>query len=142
MVKSGVPNLPPESTVSFDRLKAFIQEALTKLGLPKADAATVAALMAEADLQGSDGHGVTRLPQYARRIKAGGFNVRPEIRVVHEHISTAVVNGDNGMGHLVMKRAAEIAIEKARTSGIALGQLAIQQSCRPRLALRHHAARP
>ena len=34
--------------------------------------------MAEADLQGSDGHGVTRLPQYARRIKAGGFNVRPE----------------------------------------------------------------
>ena len=118
-MKSGVPNLPPESTVSFDRLKAFIREALTQLGLPKADAATVAALMAEADLQGSDGHGVTRLPQYARRIKAGGFNVRPEIRVVHEHISTAVVNGDNGMGHLVMKRAAEIAIEKARTSGIA-----------------------
>ena len=47
--------------------------------------ATVATLMAEADLQGSDGHGVTRLPQYARRIKAGGFNVRPNIRVVHEH---------------------------------------------------------
>jgi len=119
VVQSEVPNLPTESTVSFDRLKAFIQEALTKFGLPKADAATVAALMAEADLQGSDGHGVTRLPQYARRIKAGGFNVRPDIRVVHEHISTAVVNGDNGMGHLVMKRAAEIAIEKARTSGIA-----------------------
>jgi L-2-hydroxycarboxylate dehydrogenase (NAD+) len=111
--------LPPESTVSFDRLKAFIQEALAKLGLPEADAATVAALMAEADLQGSDGHGVTRLPQYARRIEAGGFNVRPDIRVVHEHIGTAVVNGDNGMGHLVMKRAAGIAIEKARTSGIA-----------------------
>jgi L-2-hydroxycarboxylate dehydrogenase (NAD+) len=111
--------LPAESTVSFDRLKAFIQEALAKLGLPEADAATVAALMAEADLQGSDGHGVTRLPQYARRIEAGGFNVRPDIRVVHEHIGTAVVNGDNGMGHLVMKRAAGIAIEKARTSGIA-----------------------
>jgi L-2-hydroxycarboxylate dehydrogenase (NAD+) len=119
VVQSEVPNLPPESIVSFDRLKAFIQEALTKLGLPEADAATVAALMAEADLQGSDGHGVTRLPQYARRIKAGGFNVRPDIRVMHEHISTAVVHGDNGMGHLVMKRAAEIAIEKARTSGIA-----------------------
>ena len=41
--------------------------------------------MAEADLQGSDGHGVIRLPQYASRIKAGGFNVRPDIRVVHEH---------------------------------------------------------
>jgi L-2-hydroxycarboxylate dehydrogenase (NAD+) len=106
-------------TVTFDRLKAFIQEALTKLGLPASDAMTVAALMAQADLQGSDGHGVSRLPQYARRIKAGGFNVRPDIKVVREAPATALVNGDNGMGHLVMKRAAEIATEKARTTGIA-----------------------
>jgi L-2-hydroxycarboxylate dehydrogenase (NAD+) len=109
----------PEMTVPVSRLKAFIQEAMTKLGLPETDATAVATLMAEADLQGSDGHGVSRLPQYARRIKAGGFNVRPDIRVVREQASTALVNGDNGMGHLVMKRAAEIAIEKARTSGIA-----------------------
>src|SRR5260221_7957323 len=108
-----------ETTVTFSRLKAFIQEALTKVGLPEQDAATCANLMAEADLQGSDGHGVTRLPQYVRRIKAGGFNVRPNIHVVHDHLSTAVLNGDNGMGHLVMKRAAEMAIEKARTTGIA-----------------------
>jgi len=107
------------STVSFDRLQAFIGEALQRLGLPGDDAMAVAALMAEADLQGSDGHGVSRLPQYARRIKAGGFNVRPNIRVVREHASTALLNGDNGMGHLVMKRAAEIAIEKARSTGIA-----------------------
>ena len=109
----------PELTVTFDRLKAFIGEAMTQLGLPDSDAMTVAALMAEADLQGSDGHGVSRLPQYARRIRAGGFNVRPNIHVVREQASTALVNGDNGMGHLVMKRAAEIAIEKARTTGIA-----------------------
>jgi L-2-hydroxycarboxylate dehydrogenase (NAD+) len=108
-----------ETTVTFSRLKAFIAEALTKLGLPEQDAAVVAGLMAEADLQGSDGHGVSRLPQYVRRIKAGGFNVRPNIHVVHDHLSTAVLNGDNGMGHLVMKRAAEMAIEKARTTGIA-----------------------
>jgi L-2-hydroxycarboxylate dehydrogenase (NAD+) len=106
-------------TVTFGRLKAFIHEALTKLRLPDSDAMTVAALMAEADLQGSDGHGVSRLPQYARRIKAGGFNVRPNIRVVREQLATALVNGDNGMGHLVMKRAAEIAIEKARITGVA-----------------------
>ncbi|SDN33430.1 Ldh family oxidoreductase [Afipia sp. GAS231] len=108
-----------ETTVTLSRLTAFIQEALTKVGLPQQDAAVVAGLMAEADLQGSDGHGVTRLPQYIRRIKAGGFNVRPNIHVVHDHLSTAVLNGDNGMGHLVMKRAAEMAIEKARTTGIA-----------------------
>ena len=76
-----------EPTVTFGRLKAFIQEALTKVGLPDPDAATVAALMAEADLQGSDGHGVSRLPQYVRRIKAGGFNVRPNIRVVRDHLA-------------------------------------------------------
>lgn len=107
------------STVTFDRLKIFIHEALKRLDLPDQDAMTVAGLMAQADLQGSDGHGVSRLPQYARRIKAGGLNVRPNIRVVREQVSTALLNGDNGMGHLVMKRAAEIAIEKARTTGIA-----------------------
>jgi LDH2 family malate/lactate/ureidoglycolate dehydrogenase len=108
-----------ELNVSFDRLTAFIREALTVLGLPAADAKIVATLMAQADLQGSDGHGVTRLPQYARRIKAGGFNVSPNIRVVRDHPGTALIDGDNGMGHLVMKRAAEIAIEKARITGIA-----------------------
>ncbi len=108
----------PPATISFDRLKSFIHEALAKLGLPNDDALTVAALMATADLQGSDGHGISRLPQYARRIKAGGFNVRPDIRVVREHASTALLNGDNGMGHLVMTRAAAIAIEKARATGI------------------------
>jgi LDH2 family malate/lactate/ureidoglycolate dehydrogenase len=108
-----------ERTVSFDRLTDFIRRALVGLGLPEADARTVAALMAEADLQGSDGHGVTRLPPYARRIRAGGFNVVPEIRVVHDHPATALIDGDNGMGHLVMTRAAEIAIAKARVTGIA-----------------------
>src|SRR6476620_7046993 len=109
----------PEISVTCDRLKAFIAEAMTKLGLPEPDALTVATLMAEADLQGSDGHGVSRLPQYARRIQAGGVHVRPDIRIVREHASTALINGDNGMGHLVMKRATEIAIDKARTTGIA-----------------------
>jgi LDH2 family malate/lactate/ureidoglycolate dehydrogenase len=105
-------------SVSFERLKAFIHEAMVRLGLPDNDAATVATLMAQADLQGSDGHGVSRLPQYARRIKAGGFNTRPNIRVVREQASTALINGDNGMGHLVMSRATEIAIEKAKLTGI------------------------
>jgi LDH2 family malate/lactate/ureidoglycolate dehydrogenase len=105
-------------SVSFERLKAFIEEAMVRLGLPNSDATTVATLMAQADLQGSDGHGISRLPQYARRIKAGGFNTRPNIRVVREQASTALINGDNGMGHLVMSRATGIAIEKAKVTGI------------------------
>jgi L-2-hydroxycarboxylate dehydrogenase (NAD+) len=108
-----------QTRVSLDRLRGFVNEAMLKLGLPPDDAASVATLMAEADLQGSEGHGVFRLPQYARRIRAGGVNTRPNICVVEERAGMAVVDGDNGMGHLVMKRAAEIAIEKARTCGIA-----------------------
>jgi L-2-hydroxycarboxylate dehydrogenase (NAD+) len=87
--------------------------------MPAADARTVAALMAEADLQGSDGHGVIRLPQYLKRIRAGGVNLKPNIQVVRERAGMALLNGDNGMGHLVMKRAAELAIEKARVAGVA-----------------------
>ena len=89
------------------------------LGLPDDDAATVGRLMAQADLQGSDGHGVIRLPQYARRILAGGVNTRPNIRVAQERAATALIDGDNGMGHLVMQRATEMAIAKARTCGMA-----------------------
>ncbi len=87
--------------------------------MPAIDAQSVATLMAEADLRGSDGHGVIRLPQYVKRIRAGGVNLHPDIRVVRERAAMALLDGDNGMGHLVMKRAAELAIQKARTAGVA-----------------------
>jgi L-2-hydroxycarboxylate dehydrogenase (NAD+) len=109
----------PAIPIGFERLRAFIAAAFERLGLPAADALAVATLMAEADLQGSDGHGVIRLPQYARRIKAGGVNPHPDIRVVQERAGMALIHGDNGMGHLVMQRAAHLAIEKARATGVA-----------------------
>jgi L-2-hydroxycarboxylate dehydrogenase (NAD+) len=105
--------------VSFASLRDFIGAALRQLGLPDADALTVASLMAEADLQGSDGHGVIRLPQYARRIRAGGVNLHPDIQVLQERAAMALIDGDNAMGHLVMTRAAELAAAKARTAGVA-----------------------
>src|SRR6202165_155601 len=87
--------------------------------MPASDARAVAKLMAEADLQGSEGHGVIRLPQYARRIRAGGIKLRPAIRVLQKRPAMALIDGDNGMGHLVMARAAELAVDKARTAGVA-----------------------
>ncbi|VTU15835.1 Ureidoglycolate dehydrogenase [Variovorax sp. SRS16] len=105
--------------VDLETLDRFIDTVLQRAGLPAPDAARVAALMAQADLQGSDGHGVIRLPQYVKRILAGGINVQPDIRVVTERPGTALVDGDNGMGHLVMSFAAELAIAKARETGIA-----------------------
>ncbi|MDL9999995.1 Ldh family oxidoreductase [Variovorax sp. J22P240] len=105
--------------IPSERLERFTAAALVRVGLPAADADCVAGLMAEADLQGSDGHGIIRLPQYVQRIEAGGINVRPDIRVVEERAAMAVVDGDNGMGHLVVSRAVRIAIEKARNAGVA-----------------------
>ncbi|MDQ6881091.1 MAG: Ldh family oxidoreductase [Pseudomonadota bacterium] len=104
--------------VPFARLCEFLTLALTRIGLPPADAAIVGALMAEAELQGSDGHGVIRLLPYARRIRAGGINLHPRIKVLQERPGMALLDGDNGMGHLVMQRAAQMAVEKARTCGI------------------------
>ncbi|MFI4932339.1 MAG: Ldh family oxidoreductase [Burkholderiales bacterium] len=107
------------ATVTFDRLQSYIAMAFARVGMPEADARQVATLMASADLQGSDGHGVLRLPQYVKRIRAGGINLRPNIRVVHERPGSAVIDGDNGMGHLVASRAVQVAIDKARHTGVA-----------------------
>ena len=104
--------------VSASALKAFIARAFVAAGIPEDDAAALGELITEADLRGSDTHGVFRLPAYCRRIKAGGVNARPDIRVVSERPSAALIDGDNGMGHLVMKRAAEIAIAKAKETGV------------------------
>jgi len=105
--------------VDLARLRYFIASAFEAVGMPAADARIVGTLMAEADLQGSDGHGVIRLPQYVKRIRAGGVNLRPNIQVIPERAGMALIHGDNAMGHLVMKRAAELAIQKARDAGVA-----------------------
>jgi LDH2 family malate/lactate/ureidoglycolate dehydrogenase len=97
--------------------KALIADAFVAAGLPDADAARCAELMTEADLTGADGHGIFRLPQYIRRLKAGGFNKQPNITVTKTAPATALVDGDNGMGHLVMSRATTEAIAIARQQG-------------------------
>jgi LDH2 family malate/lactate/ureidoglycolate dehydrogenase len=104
--------------VPADRIAAFIARTFIAAGLPDDDARTLAGLMVEADLRGSDTHGVIRLPLYIRRIRAGGVNPAPNIRIVSERPSTALIDGDNGMGHLVMARAAALAIDKAKSNGI------------------------
>ncbi|MEO7150595.1 MAG: Ldh family oxidoreductase [Burkholderiaceae bacterium] len=108
-----------EPRVRPQALADFIARAFVALDMPQGDAQRIAALMTEAELQGSDGHGAIRLAPYVRRIQAGGINLRPDIRVVQERAATALIDGDNAMGHLVMQRAAEMAIEKARNAGIA-----------------------
>lgn len=100
------------------RLTDFIAAVLVAHDLPPLDARSVAELMVEADLLGGDGHGVFRLPRYLERLRAGGYNPRPNIRIDRGRGAMAVVDGDNGFGHLVMKRCAEEAVARARSHGI------------------------
>ena len=100
-------------------LERFIQDAMVALGFPSNDSLVIAQLMAQADMQGSDGHGIFRLAPYTKRIKAGAINRHPKIKVIKEKPAMALIDGDNAMGHLVMKYATELAIEKAKKTGIA-----------------------
>src|SRR4029453_16727797 len=112
---AGTADVP---RIEAPALARFVKRAFEAAGLPSVDADNLAGLMVEADLRGSDTHGVIRLPLYLRRLKAGGVNPRPNIRIAREKPATALVDGDNGMGHLVMRFAAMTAIEKARHAGV------------------------
>ena len=100
-------------------LEGFITRALTSVGMPDQDAADCGRLMVASDLAGFHTHGVFRLSQYIKRIRAGGINVTPTITTVTEAPATALVDGDNGMGHLVVEYTTRLAITKARESGCA-----------------------
>lgn len=100
-------------------VQEFAERILVRLGMPEPDAVIVAERMVDADIRGMSGHGIFRLPAYAERAEAGGYNLQPDIAVVHETPSSALVDGDNGFGHVVVTRAAEVAISKANETGIA-----------------------
>src|SRR5262249_7807042 len=98
---------------------AFTTDAFCACGVPDRDAAIVAGAMIEADLTGSDAHGIFRLAQYVRWLRENRINAKPQMKVVAGGPATAVVDGDNGLGHLVMTFAAERAVEMARQGGVA-----------------------
>src|SRR5580693_9659247 len=106
------------SRVPAAAIQAFMTDAFCACGLPAAEAAVTAGAMLDADLSGSDAHGIFRLPGYVRTLKRGHINVRPDIRIVERSPATALVDGDNGMGHLVMTHVAKLAVELAREAGI------------------------
>ncbi len=110
----------PEKTRRFAAatLRDFLIDVFRACGLPEADAATVAGGMLEADLTGSDAHGVFRLAGYVRQLKRGVFNPRANISVLERGPATALIDGDQGLGHVVMTYAAKLAIELARASGV------------------------
>jgi L-2-hydroxycarboxylate dehydrogenase (NAD+) len=99
-------------------LRAFTRDALLAHGIPAADADIAASQMIEADLTGFDAHGIFRLTAYCQWLKSGRVNAKPNIKVLQRSPATALVDGDDGIGHLVMTYAMNLAIELARQSGI------------------------
>jgi LDH2 family malate/lactate/ureidoglycolate dehydrogenase len=97
---------------------AFAESCFIKLGLSAEDAARAATLMVQADQYGYGTHGLFRLRQYVDRLKGGGINPTPNITLKSSMPAVAVVNGDNGMGHLAMDTAADTAVEIASRQGI------------------------
>src|SRR5580692_9216628 len=107
------------SRVPAAAIQAFMTDAFCACGLPAADAAVTAGAMLDADLSGADAHGVFRLPAYVRNLQHKHINAHPDIRIIERGPATALVDGDNGMGHLVMTYVANKAVEIARETGLA-----------------------
>jgi L-2-hydroxycarboxylate dehydrogenase (NAD+) len=104
-------------TYSFTVLHSFTEQVFLKMGCSPADAKIAADSLLSADVRGVDSHGVARLSGYVRLWEAKRINASPAIKVVHETASTAVVDGDAGLGLVVAPFAMRIAINKAMNVG-------------------------
>jgi ureidoglycolate dehydrogenase (NAD+) len=106
--------------ISADELRSIAVEILKKEGVPEGDAFITADCLVKANLRGIDTHGVIRLKVYVDRLRAGGNNPTPNIRVIDESATAAVMDGDNGLGPVGGVRAMEKAIQKARNCGVGI----------------------
>ncbi|HHU49662.1 MAG TPA: Ldh family oxidoreductase [Clostridiales bacterium] len=113
--------------VDFDTMEQFMTDVFRGVGVPDEDAGICADVLITSDKRGIDSHGIGRLkPIYVDRIIEGIINPVTEIKVVKEGPATAVLDGQNGMGQVISKRAMEMAIEKAAAYGI--GMTAVRNS--------------
>ncbi|GAK56259.1 malate/L-lactate dehydrogenase [Candidatus Vecturithrix granuli] len=107
--------------LDFATLERFMKEALINYGVPAADAEIVGDVLIESDKRGIDSHGIGRLkPIYLDRIDEGIQSPTTKIDIIKETETTAVLDGNNGMGHVVAKKAMQMAIDKAKQHGMGM----------------------
>ena len=111
---------------SYDKLLGFVQEVFVKMGCSNIDAVTASKALLSADLRGIDSHGVARLSGYIRLWEARRINATPDVRTIYETPSTAVVDGDGGLGLVVAPYSMQVAIDKAKNVGT--GWVSVQNS--------------
>lgn len=109
-----------------NQLREFAYQVFIKMNCSVVDATLATDVLLQADLRGIDSHGVARLSGYVRLWEAGRINSKPITKVVHETPSTAVLDGDKGLGLIVAPQAMNIAIEKAKLCGT--GWVAVKNS--------------
>jgi LDH2 family malate/lactate/ureidoglycolate dehydrogenase len=115
--------------VDHRKLTRFVSRSFEKLGVIAGDAEIAARVLVASDLRGVDTHGVIRFSPhawYVQWLKDGSMTAKPNIRNIAESVSTALIDGDRGMGMVVGHRAMEIAIEKAKKTGI--GMVSVRNS--------------
>ncbi len=113
--------------VDFDTLEKFMIDVFLGLGVPREDAEICAEVLITSDKRGIDSHGVGRLkPIYYDRIREGIQNPVTHFEIVREGPTTAVIDGHDGMGHAIAKRAMQMAIDKAKTYG--MGMVVVRNS--------------
>ncbi len=115
-----------ETTFSYQHLFSFTKNVFLAIGCSEADAETATKALLAADIRGIDSHGVARLSGYVRLWQAGRINAKPHIHIIHETPSTAVVDGDSGLGLVVAPFAMHVAIGKAKNVGS--GWVSVQNS--------------
>ncbi len=110
----------------YSSLQNFIKNVFLSIGCSEDDADLASKVLISADLRGVDSHGTARLSGYVRLYDNGRLNPKPDIKIIHETPSTAVINGDKGLGLVVAPKAMQIAMEKAKNVGS--GWISVQNS--------------
>lgn len=121
---------------SYTQLSSFTNNIFLKIGCSQKDATVATKTLLSADVRGVDSHGVARLSGYVRLWEAQRVNATPAIKIIHETASTAVVDGDAGLGLVVAPFAMQVAIDKAKNVGT--GWVSVQNSNHYGIA-GHHA---
>jgi LDH2 family malate/lactate/ureidoglycolate dehydrogenase len=106
------------NVVSAEVLRRQIGAVFLAWGMEQDYVDTTMQVMVETDLRGIDSHGIGMLPTYDRWYRQGKINVRPEIKVLNDGPSTALIDGDHGLGHVPSVRAIELAVAKCRDTGL------------------------
>jgi len=109
-----------------DDLKRFIETAFVKSGVPTEDAKICSDILITSDLRGIESHGIGRLRMYIDRINNGQIEKINSLSIVRESPTTAVVDGNHGIGMVIGFHSMNLAIKKAKEFG--MGSVAVRNS--------------